>query len=176
MPIIEYRGRLPRLGQRVFVAPTAYLSGDVEVGDDVSFWFHTVARGDVNFIRIGEGTNVQDGAVLHVSHETHPLVIGKRVVIGHGAVVHGCTIEDEALIGIGATILDGAVVERGAQVGAGALVAPGKRIPAGTLVLGAPARRVRDLTAEEREAIRDNARRYMSLKDEYLETLQGDGR
>ncbi|MCB1032582.1 MAG: gamma carbonic anhydrase family protein [Acidobacteria bacterium] len=173
MPILEYRGRLPVLGRRVFLAPTAYLSGDVEVGDDVSFWFHTVARGDVNFIRIGEGTNVQDGAVLHVSHETFPLVIGRRVVVGHGAVLHGCTIEDEALIGIGARILDGAVVEKGAQVGAGALVPPGKRVPAGTLVMGVPARPVRQLSEDEREAIRENARHYVELKDEYLEVLRG---
>lgn len=153
------------------VAPTAYLTGDVTVGDDVSFWFHTVARGDVNYIRIGAGTNVQDGAVLHVSHETHPLVIGERVVIGHSAVVHGCTIEDGALIGIGARVLDGAVVEAGAQVGAGAVVAPGKRVPAGQLVLGIPARVARPLTEAESDAIRDNAVRYMKLKDEYLKIL-----
>ena len=176
MPILEYRGRKPILGQRVFLAPSAYLSGDIQVGDDVSFWFHTVARGDVNYIRIGEGTNVQDGAVLHVSHRTYPLIIGRRVVIGHGAVVHGCTVEDEALIGIGARVLDGAVVESGAQVGAGAVVAPGKRVPAGSLVLGVPARPVRPLTEAEREAIRDNARRYIRLKDEYLEALQGERR
>ncbi len=177
MPILEYRGRRPSLGQRVFLAPTAYLSGDVQVGDDVSFWFHTVARGDVNFIRIGEGSNIQDGAVLHVSHQTHPLVIGRRVVIGHGAIVHGCTIEDEALIGIGARVLDGAVVEAGAQVGAGALVAPGKCVAAGTLVVGIPARPIRELSEEDREAIRDNARRYIRLKDEYLENpSRGDGR
>jgi carbonic anhydrase/acetyltransferase-like protein (isoleucine patch superfamily) len=126
------------LGERVFLAPSAEVAGDVEVGDDASFWFHTAARGDVNRIRIGARTNVQDGAVLHVTHETHPLAIGDGVVIGHAAVLHGCTVEDGALIGIGARVLDGAVVETGAQVGAGAVVPPGTRIPAHHLALGIP--------------------------------------
>jgi carbonic anhydrase/acetyltransferase-like protein (isoleucine patch superfamily) len=155
----------------VFLAPGAYVTGDVTLGDDVSFWFHTVARGDVNTIRIGARTNVQDGSVLHVNHERFPLVIGAGVVIGHGAVVHGCTIEDGALIGIGARVLDGAVVERGAQVGAGALVAPGHRIPAGHLALGMPARVVRPLRDEEALRIAENAERYVALKEEYRTTL-----
>ena len=113
MPIHPYQGRWPPLGARVFLAPGAHVVGDVELGDDVSFWFHTVARGDVNSIRVGARTNIQDGAVLHVTHVRHPLVIGEGVVVGHQAVVHGCTIEDGALIGIGARVLDGAVVERG---------------------------------------------------------------
>jgi carbonic anhydrase/acetyltransferase-like protein (isoleucine patch superfamily) len=171
MPIHPYQGRLPKLGARVFLAPGAHVVGDVELGDDVSFWFHTVARGDVNSIRVGAGTNVQDGAVLHVNHGTHPLVIGARVVVGHQAVVHGCTIEDGALIGIGARVLDGAVVEAGAQVGAGAVVPPRMRVPAGHLALGVPAKVVRPLTEEERLRIGDNADRYMALKDEYLEVF-----
>jgi carbonic anhydrase/acetyltransferase-like protein (isoleucine patch superfamily) len=155
----------------VFLAPGAYLTGDVTAGDDVSFWFHTVARGDVNFIRIGARTCVQDGTVLHVSHLRHPLVIGEGVVIGHQAVVHGCTIEDGALIGIGARVLDGAVVERGAQVGAGAVVAPGHRIPAGHLALGVPARVARPLTEEEKLRIADTVERYVALKEHYREAL-----
>ncbi|MES1211393.1 MAG: gamma carbonic anhydrase family protein, partial [Acidobacteriota bacterium] len=124
MPIHPFQDVSPRLGARVWVAPGAYVVGDVELGDDVSFWFHTVARGDVNFIRIGARTNIQDGSVLHVNYRVHPLVIGAGVVVGHQAVLHGCTIEDGALIGIGARVLDGAVVERGDQIGAGAVVAP----------------------------------------------------
>ena len=143
----------PRLGDRVFVAPSAELAGDVEVGDDCSFWFHTAARGDVNSIRIGARTNVQDGAVLHVTHERFPLAIGDDVVIGHGAILHGCTLESGCLIGIGARVLDGAVVESGAQVGAGAVVPPGMRVPAGMLVLGIPARVSAD--AFRRRARRD---------------------
>lgn len=163
------------VGARVFLAPSAELVGDVEVGDDVSFWFHTAARGDVNFIRIGAGTNVQDGSILHVAHATHPLVVGAGVVIGHSAVVHACTVEDGALIGIGATVLDGAVVEAGAQVAAGAVVPPGKRVPAGHLAMGVPARVVRPLTDEERARIADTRDRYVRLKDEYLAALRSSG-
>jgi carbonic anhydrase/acetyltransferase-like protein (isoleucine patch superfamily) len=165
---------MPKLGARVFLAPGAHVIGDVEAGDDVSFWFHTVARGDVNFIRIGPGTNIQDGTVLHVAHVHHPLIIGAGVVIGHSAVVHGCTVGDGALIGIGARILDGAVIEAGAQVGAGAVVAPGHRVPAGHLVLGIPARVARPLTAEETHRIAETRDRYMALKDEYR-AVMGNG-
>ena len=171
MPIHPYQGRLPSLGARVFLAPGAYLTGDVTLGDDVSFWFHTAARGDVNFIRIGARTNIQDGTVLHVSYLTHPLVIGEGVVVGHQAVLHGCTVEDGALIGIGARVLDGAVVERGAQIGAGAVVAPGHRITAGHLALGIPARVVRPLTEEETRRIAETADRYVALKEQYREVL-----
>jgi carbonic anhydrase/acetyltransferase-like protein (isoleucine patch superfamily) len=171
VPIYPFEGRLPRLGERVWVAPGAVVAGDVEAGDDVSFWFHTVARGDVQTIRIGARTNVQDGAILHVTGPRFPLVIGADVVIGHQAVVHGCTVEDGALIGIGARILDGAVIERGALVGAGALVAPGHRIPAGHMALGIPAEVVRPLSEEERHNILENARRYVRLKDIYRREL-----
>ncbi len=170
MPLHSYQGRWPSLGERVFLAPGAHVAGDVTLGDDVSFWFHTVARGDVNFIRIGARTNVQDGTVLHVAH-AHPLVIGEGVVIGHQAVVHGCTIEDGALIGIGSRVLDGAVVERGAQIGAGAVVTPGHRIAAGHLALGIPARVVRPLTAEETLRIADTVERYAALKEQYRAML-----
>jgi gamma-carbonic anhydrase len=173
VPVYPYQGVVPRLGARVFLAPSAELAGDVELGDDVSFWFHTAARGDVNWMRIGPRTNVQDGAVLHVTHETHPLVVGAGVVIGHAAVLHGCTVEDGALVGIGARVLDGAVVETGAQIGAGAVVSPGTRIPAHHLALGVPARVTRPLSDREREAIPAIAARYVALKDRYLEALVG---
>jgi carbonic anhydrase/acetyltransferase-like protein (isoleucine patch superfamily) len=167
MPLLPYRDRYPQVGARVFLAETAYLTGDVRVGDDCSFWYHTVARGDVNWIEIGPGTNVQDGAVLHVTYERFPLRIGAGVVIGHQAVIHGCTLEDGCLIGIGARVLDGAVVESGAQVGAGAVVPPGMRVPAGHLVLGVPARVVRPLSDAEREEIRAIAARYLTVKEAY---------
>ena len=171
MPVLAYEGRWPSLGPRVFLAPDAQLVGDVEVGEDASFWFHTAARGDVNWIRVGPRTNVQDGAVLHVAHRTHPLVVGAGVVIGHQAVLHGCTVEDGALIGIGARVLDGAVVEAGAQVGAGAVVTPGHRVTAGHLALGIPARVVRPLTAEESRRIVETSARYVALKEQYRRTL-----
>jgi carbonic anhydrase/acetyltransferase-like protein (isoleucine patch superfamily) len=171
MPIHPYRGRLPKLGERVFVAPGAHLTGEVEVGDDSSFFFHTAARGDVNWIRIGARTNVQDGTILHVTHETHPLAIGDDVVIGHSAMVHGCTLESGCLVGIGARVLDGAVVEGGAQVGAGAVVPPGMRVPAGMLALGLPAKIARPLSDLERDAIVEIAKRYVSVKNAYLAEL-----
>lgn len=171
MPLYPYLDRLPRLGARAFLAPSAELAGAIEVGDDSSFWFHTAARGDVNWIRVGARTNVQDGTVLHVTHERFPLAIGDDVVIGHSCMLHGCTVEDGCLVGIGARVLDGAVIETGAQVGAGALVPPGMRVPSGSLALGVPARLVRELSAGEREEIREIARRYVGVKDRYLAAL-----
>ena len=171
MPVHTFEGVWPRVGERVFLAPTAYVTGDVELGDDVSFWFHTVARGDVHRIRIGARTNVQDGSVLHVTHEAHSLTLGEGVVVGHAAVLHGCTVEDGALIGIGARVLDGAVVERGAQVGAGAVVTPGTRIPAHQLALGTPARVARPLSDGERQNIAGIADRYVRLAALYRATL-----
>ena len=171
MPIYPYRGILPRLGERCWLAPGAFLTGDLVAGDDVSFFFGTVARGDVNSIRIGAGTNVQDGSILHVTHERFPLTIGAGVVIGHGAIVHGCTVEDGCLIGIGARVLDGAYLEAGCQIGAGALVPPGMRVPAGQLVMGLPARVVRPLRPEEIATIGDIRDRYLGIKDEYRREL-----
>lgn len=176
MPVLRYQGMRPRLGERVYVAPSAFVGGDVEAGDDVSFWFHSVARGDVHSIRIGRRTNVQDGCVLHVTHERHPLVIGDDVVLGHGAIVHGCEIEDGALIGIGSRVLDGAVIGRGAQVGAGALVPPGMSVPAGALVFGVPAKIVRRLTEAELAANAEIAGRYVEIKEAWAaETGYGAG-
>jgi carbonic anhydrase/acetyltransferase-like protein (isoleucine patch superfamily) len=171
MPIYPYGNHLPRLGAGVFLAPSAELAGEIEVGEDSSFWFHTAARGDVNWIRVGARTSVQDGTILHVTHERFPLAIGADVVIGHSCMLHGCTLEDACLIGIGARVLDGAVIESGAQVGAGAVVPPGMRVPSGQLALGVPAKLVRPLSDAEREGIREIARRYVRVKNEYLETM-----
>jgi len=174
MPVYPYQDRFPRLGERVFVAPGAAVVGEVELADDVSVWFGAVVRGDVNWIRIGAATNLQDGAIVHVTHDRHPTVIGSGVVVGHAAVLHGCTIEDGALVGIGARVLDGAVVEGEAQVAAGAVVTPGTRVPAGHLALGVPARPVRPLTEAERRAIGEIRDRYVGLKERYRAAL-GDG-
>lgn len=171
MPIHPYQNKLPKLGERVFLAPSAYLTGDVEAGDDCSFWFHVAARGDVHRIRVGARTSIQDGTILHVTHETHPLSIGAGVVVAHGCVIHGCTLEDGCLVGIGARVLDGAVVETGAQVGAGAVVAPGTRVPAGMLALGVPAKVVRPLSERERATIGEIVARYVGVKDHYLAEL-----
>ena len=157
MPIHPYQDQLPRLGKRVFLAPSAHLSGDVEVGDDCSFWFSTVARGDVNWIRIGARTNVQDGTVLHVTHETHPLAIGADVV--DRPLLRSSTAARSRTAAWSASAPACSTARwsrRGAQVGAGAVVPPGMRVPAGQLALGVPARVVRPLSDEERAAIVDD--------------------
>ncbi len=174
MPIHSFDGKTPKLGRGVWLAPSAVITGDMDIGDDVSFWFHTVARGDVHWMRIGEGTNIQDGTVLHVSHGTHPLDIGKGVVVGHSAVLHGCTVEDNALIGIGARVLDGAVIGTGAQVAAGAVVSPGTVIPPGQMAMGVPARVKRPLSDGEKDGILEIRDRYKHLKEVYRKEL-GDG-
>ena len=158
----------PVFGRDVFLAPSATVIGDVQAGDDVSFWFGVVARGDVNWIRIGSGTNIQDGGKLHVTTDRFPLTLGDRVSVGHGAIVHGCTIGDDCLIGIGATVLDGASIGSGSIVAAGALVPEGTQIPDGSLALGIPAKVIRPVSEEERKRIRYTAERYIELKFAYL--------
>ena len=175
MHIRPYNGVLPTLGARAYIDPAAAVIGDVVLGDDVSVWPLTVIRGDVNFIRIGDRTNIQDGTVIHVSHDgPHAKLggfatrIGSDVTIGHKAIIHACTIEDAVLIGMGAIVLDGAIVRRHGFVGAGALVAPGKVVGEGELWLGNPAKKVRMLSDAEIEALYYSAGHYVRLKDEYL--------
>ena len=175
MHIRPYRDRHPRLGARVYVDPAATVIGDVELGDDVSVWPGTVIRGDVNFVRIGARTSVQDGCVIHVSHDGphaklggFATVIGEDVTIGHKAIIHACTIGNAALIGMGAILLDGVRVGDHAMIGAGALVPPGKVVGDGELWVGNPARRVRALTEAQIEGLRYSAAHYVRLKDEYL--------
>lgn len=166
--IYEYKGIRPRLGKDVFLAPGVVVLGDVEIGDGSNLWFYTVARGDVHSIKIGQDTNIQDHCMLHVTGGRFPLTLGNRVIVGHRCVLHGCSIMDDALIGIGALVLDGAVVEPGAIVGAGAVVAPGAVIPANKLAVGVPARPTRDATEEERAFNRFNYANYR----EYGKTFQ----
>ena len=170
-----YLGRLPVLGARVYVDPAATIIGDVELGDDVSLWPGTILRGDVNFIRIGARTNVQDGTIIHVSHHSpynkvgHPTLIGEEVTVGHGTIIHACTIGDRCLIGMGACILDGAQVMNHGFVGAGAIIGPGKVVGEGELWLGNPGRFVRRLGDKEIESLLYSAQHYVRLKDQYLE-------
>ena len=170
-----YRDIFPTLGERAYVDPAATVIGDVVLGDDVSIWPGTVVRGDVNFIRIGARTNVQDGTVIHVSHDGphaklggFATVIGEDVTIGHKAIIHACRIEDAVLIGMGAIVLDGAVVRKHGFVGAGALIAPGKVVGEAELWLGNPAKKVRMLSDAEVEALYYSAGHYVRLKDDYL--------
>lgn len=158
----------PRYDDSNFIAPSADVIGDVVLGRGASIWFNATVRGDVNWIRIGEATNIQDNVVVHVTNQTAPTRIGDRVTVGHGAIVHGCTIEDRVLVGMGAVILDHAVIGTGSIVGAKALVTGGTEIPPRSLVLGMPARVVRTLTDEEVASIDRNAEHYLRYSAVYL--------
>jgi carbonic anhydrase/acetyltransferase-like protein (isoleucine patch superfamily) len=162
-----FRGRRPAVHPTAYVDPSAQLIGDVAVGAASSVWPNVVVRGDVNSIRIGERSNVQDGTVVHVMHGTHPTRIGDDVTIGHGAVVHGCTIEDRVLVGMGAIVLNGAVIGAESIVAAGSLVTEGFVVPPRSLVMGHPATIRRPLTDEEAASILDYARRYVTYAEEY---------
>lgn len=168
MIVRSYDGKEPRLGARVFVADNTAIVGDVVIGDDSSIWFGAVLRGDVHHIRIGARTNIQDNCVLHVTAGTWPVILADEVTIGHGAIVHGCTVERGALIGMGSRVLDGATVGELALVGAGALVAEGMNIPPRTLAVGVPARVKRDLTAAEIARLEQSWRNYVEYKNQYL--------
>lgn len=147
------------IAEWVYLAEGARIVGDVTIGEGSSMWYNAVIRGDSNPIVIGENTNVQDNAVLHVSH-SNPLEIGDNVTIGHGAIIHGCTIGNNVLIGMGAIILDGAVIEDNCIIGAGALVTQNKIIPSGSLAFGNPAKVMRQITEEEKDFILENANEY----------------
>ena len=144
--IRPYRGILPKVAPSAYIDPSAQVIGDVVVGERSSIWPNATVRGDVNYIRIGEETNVQDNSVLHVEHEIHPLILGNRVTVGHSVVLHGCIVEDECLIGIGAIVLNGAKVGAGSVVAAGAVVPQGVVVPARSLVTGVPGRVRRELS------------------------------
>ena len=180
MSIRRYLDPLPSLGARAYVDPAAVVIGDVVLGDDVSIWPGCVVRGDVNYVRIGARTNIQDGSIVHVSHDGpharlggFATVIGEDVTIGHKAIIHACRIEDAVLIGMGAVLLDGCVVRRHGFVGAGALVAPGKVVGEAELWLGNPARKVRMLNDAEIEGLHYSAQHYVRLKDQYRGAAPG---
>jgi len=165
--IISYNNRIPKLHESVFVADGAKIIGDVEIGEDSGIWFNVVIRGDVNFIHIGSRTNIQDNAVLHVTSKTAPLNIGSDITIGHGAVLHGCTIEDFCLIGMGAIVMDKAHIHRHSMVAAGTIVLEGFDVPEGMLAAGIPAKVKRALTEDERQFIRQSALNYVSYVQAY---------
>jgi carbonic anhydrase/acetyltransferase-like protein (isoleucine patch superfamily) len=165
--ILAYDGKAPRVAASAYLAPGSVVTGDVEIGEDSSVWFQTVIRGDVNHVRIGARTNVQDHSVVHVTSRTNPTIVGDDVTVGHRVVLHGCTVNDRCLVGIGAIVLDGAVIGPDAMVGAGALVPPGMVVPPGKLVLGAPAKVKRDLTPEEIAFFRTSAANYAGYAARY---------
>lgn len=174
----SFGGITPKLGQRVLIDPSAVVLGDVELGDDVSVWPQAAIRGDMHRIRVGARSSVQDGCVLHITHagpfnpDGWPLEIGCDVTIGHHATLHGCTIGDRVLVGMGATVMDGAVVEDDVVIAAGALVTPGKRLRSGYLYTGCPARESRALSEEEMSYFTYSANNYVALKDRHISELE----
>lgn len=166
--LIPYLDKRPTLGRDIFIAENATIVGGVEIGDRSSIWFQAVLRGDLMPVRVGAETNIQDGAILHVTHDQWPCIVGNRVTIGHGAIIHACTIQDECLIGMGAVILDGAVVEKHSLVAAGSVVRPGFHVPSGQLVAGNPAEVKRDLNDREIESILFSVQEYLKLSRDYL--------
>lgn len=169
----SYKGKSPVIESSVFVADGARIVGDVEIGAFSSVWYNAVIRGDVHWVRIGQKTNIQDNCMLHVTHDTHPLLVGSFVTVGHLVTLHGCVVEDYSLVGIGAIVLDGAVIEHHSFVAAGAVVTPGTRVKSGMLYGGIPARPLRPLTDEEIQDLEASAHRYVSYAAESLKGLSG---
>jgi len=165
--ILPYKGIHPRIASDAWIAPGAVIIGDVEIGSETNVWFGCVIRGDVNTIRIGKRTNIQDGTVVHVTRQTGPTRIGSGITIGHSALLHACTLEDGSFIGMHATVMDGAIVDKGAMVAAGALIAPRKHVPSGQLWAGNPAKFFRELKDEEKAFIPVSAQHYIDLAKEY---------
>ncbi|MDH5765937.1 MAG: gamma carbonic anhydrase family protein [Gammaproteobacteria bacterium] len=173
-PVRPYKNIMPSIGEGSYIDPACAIIGDVVIGRDSSVWPMVSIRGDVNTIRIGDRTNIQDGCVLHVTHDGplspggFALSIGNDVTVGHNAVLHACTIEDNCLIGMGSVVLDGAVIKAGAMIGAGSVVSPKKTLEGGYLYLGSPARQARKLTEKEKEYFTYSSKHYVSLKNDYL--------
>lgn len=174
MPLSSYLNSSPSLGERIYLHESAHVIGDVRLGDDASVWLNAVVRGDVNHIVVGNCSNIQDFVMCHVSHKTQskplgsPLVIGDYVTIGHSAILHGCRIGDECLVGMGSILMDDAVVESRVMIGAGSLVPPGKRLESGWLYVGRPVEKVRPLTDAEIAYLRYSAEHYVRVKNNYL--------
>ncbi len=171
-PIYSLDGVTPKVAPDAFIAPSAAVIGDVEVGSETGIWFHCLVRGDMNFIRIGARTNIQDGAIIHVDTGEFATVIGDDVTVGHNAVIHACTLRNRAFVGISATVLDGAVIEEGGMLGAGGLLTPGKIIGRNELWLGSPAKLVRVMSEEERRKFDRNAVVYCELAARFRKGLR----
>ncbi len=174
--ILPWQGVMPTIDSEAFIAPGAAVIGDVVIGAGSSVWFNCTVRGDVHEIRIGARSNIQDGSVIHVSKGKFGTYIGDDVLVGHGCVIHACTLESGSFVGMGATVLDGAVVESGAMLAAGATLTPGKRIPRGELWAGAPAKKFRDLSSEEQAGFIRQCQGYADTAAEYRAMLSGDGK
>ncbi len=170
-----YKGIMPKVAESVFVDDSAQVWGDVVIGGDSSIWANCSVRGDVNYVRIGERTNIQDNSVLHVERDGYPCIVEDDVTVGHMAILHGCTVRSRVLIGMGAKLLNGCEVESEAIVAAGSVVPEGRKIPSGWVAMGAPAKPVRELRPEEREHLLESSRRYVVLKNEYMQAMKERG-
>ncbi len=170
--ILKFKDKKPIIGKEVFIAENAYIIGDVIIGDYCAVMFGAIIRGDVNFIRIGNNTNIQDNSVLHVTREKFPLIIGNNVTIGHGAIVHGCKIGDNVLIGIGAKILDGVEIGNNCIIAAGSVVREGTKIPSNSLVAGIPAKIKREINEDDVERILFSAKSYDITRKDYLNEVK----
>jgi carbonic anhydrase/acetyltransferase-like protein (isoleucine patch superfamily) len=175
MPIISIDGKTPRIAEGVFIAPNAYVIGDVEIGEGSSVWFGCVLRGDVGAIRIGKRSNIQDLSCIHMTDGLSNSVIGDDVTVGHGVILHGCTVGDAALVGMASTVMDNAVVGARSVVAAGSLVPPRMVIPAGSMVRGSPAKVLREATEEERAMGIAGAAHYVENAGRYLPLLRNEG-
>ena len=170
-----YKDLSPKQGDRVMIDSSSVVIGDVRMGDDVSIWPLVAIRGDVNYVSIGARTNIQDGSVLHVTHkssynpEGNPLIVGEEVTVGHKVMLHGCTIGNRVLVGMGSILLDGAVIEDEVMIGAGSLVPQNKRLESGFLYLGSPVKQIRPLTEAEKEGLKYSANNYVKWKNDYLD-------
>ncbi|EKO3448611.1 gamma carbonic anhydrase family protein [Vibrio fluvialis] len=176
--IRSYKGITPQIGERVYIDESSVLVGDIKIDNDASIWPLVAARGDVNHIVIGARSNIQDGSVLHVTHKNnenpdgYPLIIGEDVTVGHKVMLHGCTIQDRVLVGMGAIVLDGVVVESDVMIGAGSLVPPGKRLESGYLYIGSPVKQARPLNEKERAFLVKSAQNYVQNKNDYLTSVE----
>lgn len=172
--ILPYQGKSPIVDESCFIAPHASIVGDVEIGKNSNIWYNCVVRGDVNIVRIGEDTNIQDGTVIHVATFGQGSFIGDRVTIGHAALIHACTIEDDAFVGMQACVMDDAKVEAGGMLAAGALLTPGKVVPSGQLWAGRPARYVRDLNEDDIKTMKWSWAHYVKLAQQHVESLKSE--
>ncbi|MGF1722776.1 gamma carbonic anhydrase family protein [Vibrio kyushuensis] len=176
--IRSYKGIRPEIGDRVYIDSSAVLVGDIKIGDDSSIWPLVAARGDVNHIHIGQRSNVQDGSVLHVTHKNpenpagFPLIIGDDVTVGHKVMLHGCTIHNRVLVGMGAIVLDGVVIQDEVMIGAGSLVPPNKVLESGYLYVGSPVKQARPLSDKERAFLQKSSDNYVQNKNDYIEEVK----
>ena len=166
--IIKYKNKIPVISKTCFIANSTNIIGDVKIGSETNIWFGTTIRADMHYIRIGRRTNIQDNSIIHVTTDIAPTIIGNGITIGHGAIIHGCTIKDNCLIGMGSIIMDEVVINEGSMIAAGALIPPRTIVPKNTLMVGSPAKPIRKLRKIEKNEIFERAQHYIDLANDYI--------